>query len=370
MDAKFAFLNGELGEEVYVSQPPGFFKKGQEQMVYKLHKALYDLRKAPRAWNSKLDIVLHKLGFSKCKIEYGLYTRVKNKLRLVVGVYVDDLIIMGEFDQELNLFKGEMKKVFRMSDLGALSYYLGIKVKQGGHGIGLSQCAYATKLLEKAGMGSCNPCATPMEAKLKLSKVSDSTPVDATMYRSLIGSLRYLLHTRPELTYSGCYLSRFMEGPKQEHLDAVKWVLHYVAETVDYGLLYPRGKSGSFRILGYSDSDMAGDIDDIRSTSGVMFFLGDGVAPWSLQKQRVVALSSCETEYNVGTTTACQVVWPARLLEEIMGTQAATPRIMMDNMSAIALSKNQFFVVGASISRLSTILSENVSIVGKLYWNQ
>jgi hypothetical protein len=169
-----------------------------------------------------------------------------------------------------------MKKVFRMSDLVALSYYVGIEVKQGGQGIGLSQCIYAAKLLGKAGMGSYNSCATPMEAKLKLSKVSDSKPVDATMYRSLIGSLRYLLHTRPELTYNVCYLSHFMEAPKQEHLDAVKRVLRYVAGTVDYGLLYPRGKSGSLQILGYSDSDMAGDIDDSKSTSGVIFFLGDG----------------------------------------------------------------------------------------------
>jgi hypothetical protein len=84
-----------------------------------------------------------------------------------------------------------------------------------------------------------------MEAKLKLSNVSELKPVDATMYRSLIGSLRYLLHTRPELTYSVCYLSHFMEAPKQEHLDAVKRVLRYVAGTVDYDLLYPRGKSGS-----------------------------------------------------------------------------------------------------------------------------
>jgi hypothetical protein len=161
-----------------------------------------------------------------------------------VGVYVDDLIIMEESDQELNLFKNKMK-VFRMSDLRALSYYLGIEVKQGGQGIGLSQCTYAAKLLEKAGMCSYNSCATPMEAKLKLSKVSELKPVDAIMYRSLIGSLRYLLHTRPELTYNVCYLSRFMEAPKQEHLDAVKRVLRYVAGTVDYDLLYPRGKSGS-----------------------------------------------------------------------------------------------------------------------------
>jgi hypothetical protein len=284
MDVKSAFLNGDLEEEVYVSQPPGFIVKGQEQKVYKLHKALYGLRQAPRAWNSKLDIVLHELGFSKCKTEYELYIRVKNKMRLIVGVYVKDLIIMGESDQELNLFKNEMKKVFQMCDLGALSYYLGIKVKQGDQGIGLSQCAYATKLLEKEGMGSCNSCATPMEAKLKLSKVSDLNPVDATMYHSLIDSLRYLLHTRPELTYSVYYLSHFMEAPKQEHLDAVKRVLRYVARTVDYGLLYPRGKSGSLQILGYSDSDMAGDIDDSKSTSGVIFFLGDGAATWSSQK--------------------------------------------------------------------------------------
>jgi hypothetical protein len=105
MDVKSVFLNGDLGKEVYVSQPPRFIVKGQEQKVYKLHKALYGLRQAPRAWNSKLDTVLHELGFSKCKTEYGLYIRVKNKKRLVVGVYIDDLIIMRESDQELNLFK-------------------------------------------------------------------------------------------------------------------------------------------------------------------------------------------------------------------------------------------------------------------------
>jgi hypothetical protein len=171
------------------------------------------------------------------------------------------------------VFKEEMKRVFQMSDLGALSYYRDIEVKQGEHGIGLSQCAYARKLVEKAGLSNCNSCATPMEAKLKLSKFSDSPPVDATMYRNLIGSLRYLLHTRPKLTYNVCYLSRFMESPKREHLDAIKRVLRYVAGTLDYGFLYPRG-SGGFKILGYSDSDMASNIDDDISTSGVLFFLG------------------------------------------------------------------------------------------------
>jgi hypothetical protein len=168
MDVKSVSLNGDLGEEVYVSQPPMFIKQGEEKKVYRLHKALYGLRQAPRVWNSKLDTVLHDLGFTKCKAEHGLYTRVKNRVRLIVGVHVDDLVILGECDKEVNLFKGEMKRVFWMSDLGPLSYYLGIEVKQGAHGIQVSQSSYAMKLLEKAGMGSCNPCATPMQAKLKL----------------------------------------------------------------------------------------------------------------------------------------------------------------------------------------------------------
>jgi hypothetical protein len=185
--------------------------------VLKLHKALYGLKQAPRAWNSMLDSVLHDIGFTKCKSEYGLYTRIKDQGSLIVGVYVDDLIIMGEQFSELIQFQEEMKKVFRMSDLGALSYYLGIEVRQGSRGMELCQRSYATKLLEKAGLSDCNSCTTPMEPKLKLSKDSKSPVVDATEYRSLIGSLRYLLHTRPEITY----LSWFTEDPRQEHMEPI-----------------------------------------------------------------------------------------------------------------------------------------------------
>jgi hypothetical protein len=180
MDVKSAFLNGALGEEVYILQPPGFIKQGEEKKVYQLHKALYGLRHAPRAWNSKLDKVLQELGFTKCKTEHGLYTRVKNSVRLIVGVYVDDLVILGESDKEVNLFKGEIKRVFWMSDLGPLSYYLGIKVKQGAHSIGVNQSSYAMKLLERANMGSCNSCVMPMEAMLKLSRMPHSIAASDT----------------------------------------------------------------------------------------------------------------------------------------------------------------------------------------------
>jgi hypothetical protein len=116
MDAKSAFLNGELQEEVYVVQPVGFVVKGAEHKVLKLKKALYGLRQAPRAWNVKLDSCLLSLCYQKSKAEHGVYVRGTGEAKLVVGVYVDDLIITGH--SGINKFKTEMKKEFRMSDLG------------------------------------------------------------------------------------------------------------------------------------------------------------------------------------------------------------------------------------------------------------
>jgi hypothetical protein len=189
MDVKSSFFNGDLNEEVYVTHPPGFIAEGHEQKVLKLHKALYGLCQAPNAWNAKLNTSFMELGFTRCRTEHGLYTRVRSNSRLVVGVYIDDLLIVGECMKEIDRFKDEMKQSFCMSDLGPLPYYLGIEVKQGRHGVELCQSAYAKKLLEKAGMAGCNGCVTPMEPKLKLSKRSTALAVDATQYRSIIGSL-------------------------------------------------------------------------------------------------------------------------------------------------------------------------------------
>jgi len=128
MDVKSAFLNGDLMEEVYVQQPPGFVVEGGSGKVLKLNKALYGLRQAPRAWNAKLDSELIKLGFERNPLEHAVYRRKHNDGFLLVGVYVDDLIITGPSKANIEAFKKEMMKSFSMSDLGLLSYYLGIQV--------------------------------------------------------------------------------------------------------------------------------------------------------------------------------------------------------------------------------------------------
>ena len=198
MDVKSAFLNGDLTEQVFVQQPPGFIV-GTGDKVLRLRKALYGLKQAPMAWNAKLDKELISLGFERSKLDHAVYRRSNRNSFLLVGVYVDDLIISGPNVRDINVFKSEMRKKFSMSDLGVLSYYLGIEVKHRTDGITLCQSSYAAKILDNAGMKNCNQCETPMECRLKLSKLKEGEPLNATEYRSIIGSLRYLVNTRPDL---------------------------------------------------------------------------------------------------------------------------------------------------------------------------
>jgi hypothetical protein len=196
----------------------GFIIAGQEGKVLRLRKALYGLRQAPRAWNSKLDDTLKKMDFVQSEHEHVMYRRNHGDDILLVGVYVDDLVIIGSSLAAVKEFKEEMKRAFLMSDLGLLSFYLGIEVRQDTGGITLRQTHYVKKILEMAGMADCKAAATPMEERLKPSRDITTEEVDATLYHRIVGSLWYLIHTRPDLTYAVEYVSRFLERPTEEHL--------------------------------------------------------------------------------------------------------------------------------------------------------
>lgn len=162
LDVKTAFLHGNLIEEVYVSQPEGFKVKGCEEKVYRLHKALYGLKQALRAWNIKRKSILKELNFSKCSKEPSLFKKEANGHQLLVAVYVDDLLVTGSSMDVIQDFKAEMATKFEMTDLGQLTYYLGIEVIQSKVGIVLKQERYAVKILEESGMHECNAVQVPM----------------------------------------------------------------------------------------------------------------------------------------------------------------------------------------------------------------
>ena len=216
-----------------------------------------------------------------------------------------------------------------------------VYVKQERGKILLSQKSYALRILEQSGMSECNPAHTRLESRCKFGKETHPR-VNPTTYRSLMGSLKYLTHTRPDLMFSVGYLSRYMENPTTEHMSAVKRILRYVKGTLDLGLVYEKNEAG-IKLVGYSDSDYAGDPDDRKSTTGMAFFLGNNLICWASQKQKIVALSSCEAEYVAATTAACQGIWLARLIGELMNKEMISMTLMVNNKSAIALSKNPVF---------------------------
>jgi hypothetical protein len=150
------------------------------------------------------------MGFEQSPHEAAVYRHGNGGNVLLVGVYVDDLMIAGTKDVELAAFKEEMKATFQMSDMGPLSFYLGIEVHQDDSGITLRQTTYAKRVVELAGLTDCNPALTPMLERLKLSRDSTTEEVDTMHYRRLVGSLHYLTHTRPDLAFSVGYVSQFM----------------------------------------------------------------------------------------------------------------------------------------------------------------
>lgn len=207
--------------------------------------------------------------------------------------------------------------------------------------IKIKQEAYALKILKEAKMQDCNPSHTPMDPNLKLSKAENETDVEATGYRKLVGCLRYLLQTRPDLAYSVGVVSRYMQKLKKSHAVAMKQILRYLRGTTSMGIKYNRGDT--MELIGYSDSSHNIDPDDGRSTTGHVFYFGSSPITWCSQKQGTVALSSCEAEYMAASSAACQAVWLRELISEITGRPPQKVLLKVDNTSAIALVKNPVF---------------------------
>jgi hypothetical protein len=164
--------------------------------------------------------------------------------------------------------------------------------------------------------------------------------VDATAYRSIIGSLRYLVNTHPDLAFVIGYVSHFLKEPREDHLTAVKWILLYVVGTSNWGLWFRRKKENHALLTGFRDADFAEYVDAWKNTTGVIFFLANNPVTWQSTKQRVVAQSSCESEYITAANAMCQALWLTRVLAEVQGSTLSTPLLRVDNKSTIALNKN------------------------------
>ncbi|GJV90968.1 putative ribonuclease H-like domain-containing protein [Tanacetum coccineum] len=337
MDVKTAFLNGNLREEVYVSQPDGFVDPDKPNYVYKLKKALYGLKQAPRAWYDMLSSFLISNDFSKGSVDPTLFIRREGKELLLVQIYVDDIIFAASTPELCDLFAKIMCSKFKMSMMGKISFFLGLQISQSPRGIFINQSKYALESLKKYGFESCDPVDTPMVEKSKLDEDKEGKAVDPSHYHGMIGTLLYLTASRPDLQFAICMCARYQARPTKKHLNVVKRIFRYLKGTVHRGLWYP--KDSSIALTAFADADHAGCQDTRRSTSGSIQLLGDRLVSWSSKRQKSTAISSTEAEYIALSGCCAQVLWMRSQLTDYGFGFNKIP-MYCDNKSAIALCCN------------------------------
>ena len=337
MDVKSAFLNGELEEEVYVDQPPGFENLNLEDSVYLLYKALYGLKQSPRTWYDTLSEFLIENGFSRGVVDKTLFYKLHKDSLILVQVYVDDIIFGSTNDDLCKRFAKLMQSRYEMSMMGELTYFLGLQVSQKESGVFICQAKYIRDLLMKYNLEDSAPAKTPMPTATKLDQDKSGKKVEITSYRGMIGSLLYLTASRPDIMFSTCLCARFQADPKESHLIAVKRIFRYLKGTQYLGIWYPKGTG--FDLEGYTDSDFAGCKIDRKSTSGSCQFLGRRLVSWQSKKQHSVSTSTAEAEYIAAGSCCAQILWMRNQLRDY-GLMLNKIPIYCDNTSAIAISNN------------------------------
>ncbi|RVW69919.1 Copia protein [Vitis vinifera] len=215
---------------------------------------------------------------------------------LVVSLYVDDLLVIGSSMEQIDNFKKEMKDVFEMIDLGRMTFFLGMKMEE------------------------CNPSATPMNQNEKFCKEDGTAKAYERLYRTIIECLMYLTTTRLDIMNVVSLLSRYMHCASEVHFQAAKRIVRYV-----------------------KDSDWAGYVDDMRSTSGYCFNFGFAIFSWCSKKQEVIAQSTTEAEYVVATVAINQALWIRKLMADLFMEQKESTQILLDNQATISIANNPVF---------------------------
>lgn len=343
LDVDNAFLNGDLKEIVFMTQPPGFINKHHPTKVCRLHKSLYGFRQSPRAWYERLGNFLKQIGFISTASDASLFLRITRNSQIYMLVYVDDIIVTGSSTSDITQLIQTLSKEFKLKDMGKLQFFLGMELTPIGitGSYVLSQHRYISDILRQTNMHEAKSVSTPMPSTMKLT-ATDGTPMeDKSLYRSVVGALLYLVNTSPDISFAVNKLCQFLQNPTTSHWTAAKRVLRYLQGTRSYGILF--APSASVRIDVYSDADWAGCLDDRRSTGGFAIFIGNNLISWSSKKQPTIARSSTEAEFRILADAAVEAIWVQNLLKEIRLVPITQAQVWTDNLGAKYLGHNPVF---------------------------
>jgi hypothetical protein len=226
---------------------------------------------------------MQRFGYKQSQADHTLFIKhtTQGKVTALI-VYVDDIVLTGNDDREIQNLQHDLANEFEIKDLGSLKYFLGIEVARSKHGIFISQQKYILDLLKETAMLGCKAIDNPVEVNVKLGEDSESPLVDKGRYQRLVGRLIYLSHTCPDITYAVSVVSQFMHSPRESHMEVVYRILRYLKSSPGKGLLFSR--HDHLKIEAYTDADWAGSIMDRRSTSGYCTFVGGNLVTWRSKK--------------------------------------------------------------------------------------
>ena len=319
----------------------------------RLNKSLYGLKQAGRIWYLCLSEYLIKCGFETNEICPCLFIKRKQAEIAIIGIYVDDIVMVGS-DAAMESAMFELKAMFKVKDLGSLSYCLGLQVMQTSTGVILHQARYIQKLLKEFNMGdvtrspktpmvvrSLHPEADVFGPRRESEKVLGSE----YPYQKAIGALLYLANcSRPDIAFAVNVLARYTSHPTMRHWHGIKQVLRYLARTKNYGLKYHRGPRTDAIItddlIGYADAGYLSDPHKARSQSGYVFLSAGAAIAWRSTKQTLVATSTNQAEI-IALYEACrECVWFRRIIEfvrEALGIDRPTKPITIyeDNKACV-----------------------------------
>jgi hypothetical protein len=287
LDVKTYFLHGYLVEEIYMEQTEGFVQNRSKKFVCRLKKSLYDLRQSPRQWYKKFDSFVVSQNYTRSEYDHCIYfKKLNNGIFIILVLYVDYMLLERKIITEINRLKAQMARTFNTKDLGVTRKILGMEIfKDTRNGnLWLSQQKYVDKILLRFGMNNVKPVSIPLASHFKISSSFCPSTKEEKEYMSRIphanavGSIMYVMvSTRTNISHAVRVVSKNMENIGKDHWAIVKWVLRYLRGTSDYCTTY---NSGCELVCGYFDSNFAGDLEKIRSTSGYVFSLAGGVIIW------------------------------------------------------------------------------------------
>ncbi|XP_019094528.1 PREDICTED: uncharacterized protein LOC109129936 [Camelina sativa] len=347
MDVTNAFLHGSLDEEIYMSFPQGYTFPGGTQLppnaVCRLHKSLYGLKQASRQWYHCFSGVILRASFTQCPGDNTLFVKQRGTRFIALLIYVDDIMIASNNDNDLQEVKTILHAAFKIKDMGAPKFFLGLEIARNSSGISVCQRKYALDILASTGLLACKPCSVPMNPSVHFTK-DMGTPLDsarATSYRELIGGLLYLTITRPDITFAVNNLSQFLSCPADVHLQAAYQICHYLKGNPGQGLYYAANSEPCLNV--FSNADWGNSPETRRSISGFCVYLGKSLISWKSKKQQVTSHSSTESEYRSMALATCELLWLNQLLKDLRVTVTSPTKLFCDNKSAIDITTNPVF---------------------------